>query len=141
MVDGDGPAPRGWCAPGPADWFAHGHVEAVRAALGLAEREVPPPPIAPGGPVAGARGARRRGRERWTRAAGGAEVTQDDDGGSGARLAVSGPALAVGAAVERLLAALVAEALEAEASERVEDAAASGGASRARVELRVRERS
>lgn len=104
--DGDGAARL--VRTGPADWFAFGHVEAVRAALGLAEREVAPPPIAPGGPV----------RERVARAVdvaaagrglGEAAVSADGD-----VLAVSGPAYDVGAAVERLRAALWAERLEAD---------------------------
>ncbi|WP_206690709.1 coenzyme F420-0:L-glutamate ligase [Quadrisphaera sp. INWT6] len=144
VVDGDGPGAAKLVRTGPADWFAHGHVEAVRAALGLAEREVAPPPIVPGGPVT-ERAARAVVVASAGRGLRGAEVSQDDDhggaGGSGARLAVSGPALAVGAAVERLLAALWAEALEADVSEPAEEAAAGGEASRVLVELRVRERS
>lgn len=136
VADGDGPGAARLVRTGPGDWFAHGHVEAVRAALGLAEREVAPPPIVPGGPVAdrAARAVVVAGAGRGLR---GAEVTQDDDGGV-VRLAVSGPALGVGAAVERLLAALWAEALEADV---VEGAPQGGDASRAQVELRVRARS
>jgi len=131
VVDGDGPGAARLVRTGPADWFAHGHVEAVRAALGLAEREVAPPPIVPGGAVAD-RAARAVVVASAGRGLRGAAVSLDDDGG--VRLAVSGPALAVGAAVERLLAALWAEALEA-------DVTAGGDSSRALVELRVRERS
>ncbi|WP_222710305.1 coenzyme F420-0:L-glutamate ligase [Quadrisphaera setariae] len=108
VADDDGDGAARLVRTGPADWFAFGHVEAVRAALGLAEREVAPPPIAPGGPV----------RERVARAVdvaaagrglGEAAVSADGD-----VLAVSGPAYDVGAAVERLRAALWAERLEAD---------------------------
>ncbi|MEH3078381.1 MAG: coenzyme F420-0:L-glutamate ligase [Quadrisphaera sp.] len=43
VTDDDGDGAARLVRTGPADWFAFGHVEAVRAALGLAEREVAPP--------------------------------------------------------------------------------------------------
>ncbi|MGQ7295029.1 coenzyme F420-0:L-glutamate ligase [Quadrisphaera sp. KR29] len=134
--DDDGPGAAPLVRTGPADWFAHGHVEAVRAALGLAEREVAAPPIAPGGPV-GERAARAVGVAAAGRGLRGAAVSAD-----GALLAVTGPAYDVGAAVERLLAALWAERLEADVvpgAVRSVDGADVVDASAA-VELRVRER-
>jgi coenzyme F420-0:L-glutamate ligase / coenzyme F420-1:gamma-L-glutamate ligase len=134
--DDDGGGAARLVRTGPGDWFAFGHVEAVRAALGLAEREVAPPPVVPGGPVRD-RVARAVDVAAAGRGLGAAAVSAD-----GAVLAVSGPAYDVGAAVERLRAALWAERLEADVvpgavrtvdGEEVVDASVA-------VELQVRER-
>ncbi|PWJ53071.1 coenzyme F420-0:L-glutamate ligase / coenzyme F420-1:gamma-L-glutamate ligase [Quadrisphaera granulorum] len=133
--DGDGAARL--VRTGPADWFAFGHVEAVRAALGLDEREVAPPPIAPGGPVRD-RVARAVDVAAAGRGLGAAAVSSD-----GEVLAVSGPAYDVGVAVERLRVALWAERLDADVvpgAVRTVDGEELVDASVA-VELRVRERS
>lgn len=108
VTDDDGSGAARLVRTGPADWFAFGHVEAVRAALGLGEREVAPPPIAPGGPVPD-RVVRAVDVAAAGRGLGAAAVSAD-----GEVLAVSGPAFDVGVAVERLRAALWAERLEAD---------------------------
>ncbi len=107
VVPGDGAGAAGLVRVGPGDWFAHGHVEAVRAALGVAVGEVPPAPVVPGGPVH-ARLARAvavavAGHGSVT---GGAAVTA---GGGTAR--VAGEPYAAGAMVERLRAAAWTERL------------------------------
>lgn len=104
----DGPGAAPLVRVGPADWFAHGHVEAVRAALGVAVGEVPPAPIVPGGPVPD-RVARAVVVACAGAAPSGAAVRQDGD-----RLLVTGDAFTVGAMAERLRAALWAEALAAD---------------------------
>jgi len=103
----DGPGAAALVRVGPGDWFAHGHVEAVRAALGLVAGEVPPAPVVPGGPVAD-RAARALAVARAGRAPDGVQVGHDGD-----RLELAGEPYAVGAMAERLRAALWAERLDA----------------------------
>ncbi len=117
VTDDDGPGAAPLVRTGPADWFAHGHVEAVAAALGLSEREVAPPSIVPGGPV-GERVARAVAVARAGRGVGAARLDVVAVSDAEGAVRVSGPASAVGGAVERLLVALWAEAL---AGDPVED--------------------
>ena len=58
------PAPGRWCAPDPGDWFALGHVEAVRTALGVAPGSAAAEEVgrAVGEPRRAAGGAGRAGR-------------------------------------------------------------------------------
>ncbi|SDQ09517.1 coenzyme F420-0:L-glutamate ligase [Quadrisphaera sp. DSM 44207] len=110
----DGPGAAALVRVGPADWFAHGHVEAVRAALGVpvgvpaASGGVDPAPIAPGGPVA-ERVARALLVARAGRAPSGVVAEAD-----GERVLVRGEPFGVGVLVERVRAALWAEALDAD---------------------------
>lgn len=104
--DGPGAAPA--VRVGPTDWFAYGHVEAVRAALGAPEGSVPPPPIdATSEPLADkvsrAVAVARTGRMPD-------DVTVRVDGHD---VTVEGEPIALGIAVERLRVALWAEALDA----------------------------
>lgn len=41
----DGPGASSCVRVGPTDWFAYGHVEAVRAAMGFEPGQLPPPPL------------------------------------------------------------------------------------------------
>ncbi len=121
VVDDDGPGARGLVRAGPGDWFAHGHVEAVAAALGTMPSDAdapPPPPIDP----------RRSVAERLARAVAvaragrGIDVTLVVQGGTssghggdgGVTVSVGGAPLHVGAALERLRVAAWAEGLGVE---------------------------
>lgn len=93
---------------GPADWFAYGHVEAVRASLGVAPAEVEAPSIVPGGPVG----------PRLDRAV---RVAAHGQAARGVRLQVSsagveltGDGLWTGVVAQRLLSSLWAEGLTGE---------------------------
>ena len=63
VVDGDGPGAAPLVRVGPGDWFAHGHVEAVAAALGVEgrHRRRPPTPDRPAPERRGAPGPRGGG--------------------------------------------------------------------------------
>ncbi len=107
VVEDDGPGAAGLVRAGPGDWFAHGHVEAVAAALGTAAGDAdapPPPPIEP----------RRSVAERLDRAVAvaragrGIDVTLTLDG---EQVSLIGDPYDVGTAVERLHAAAWAEGL------------------------------
>ncbi len=110
VLDDDGPGAASLVRVGPGDWFAHGHVEAVRAALGVAVGAVPPAPLTPGGPVA----ERLARAVAVVRAGRGVEAVVAVDGRGGVDVSgggVDGGAWAAGAAVERLHAAAWAEGL------------------------------
>lgn len=115
----DGPGAAPLVRVGPGDWFAHGHVEAVAAALGVEPGDPgapAPPPIAP----------RRSVEDRVVRAVAVAsagrgidavlsvERASEDGGIAGVRL--SGDPLRVGVALERLQVAAWAEGLTVEVS-------------------------
>jgi coenzyme F420-0:L-glutamate ligase/coenzyme F420-1:gamma-L-glutamate ligase len=102
----DGPGARPCVRDGPGDWFLLGHVEAVRASLGLRAGEVAPPPV---------HAARGCVRARVDRAV---EVARAGDAPPGLELEVldgavlvRGPAVAAGAMAQRLVVALWAESL------------------------------
>lgn len=116
VLDGDGPGAAPLVRVGPGDWFAHGHVEAVAAALGVeaGTGAVPPPPIDP----------RRSMEERLTRAAAvaragrgvGATLVVETAAGDDSAVSVTldGEPLHVGVALERLRVAAWAERLVVE---------------------------
>jgi len=124
--DGEGAA--GCTRTGEGDWFAHGHVEAVRAALGSPPGAVEPPPVDPAadsGParlrralaVATGAGAPAGAAAALARAPGpGAAdegVAVEGSVAEGAVVDVTGTPLAVGALAERVRLALWAEGLDA----------------------------
>lgn len=98
VTDDDGPGAADLVRTGPTDWFGHGRVEAVQAALARADVPVEPShaitpsiqdePLPP-----------RLARVLALAATSGADIEAADD------IVVTGPALAVGRAVERLLTA------------------------------------
>lgn len=114
-----GPGAASLVRVGPGDWFAHGHVEAVAAALGVVPDDAgapAPPPIVP----------RRSAEDRLARAlavarAGrgiDATLTVEDaaqDGGS-VGMTLDGDLFHVGVALERLRVAAWAEGLAVEAT-------------------------
>lgn len=104
----DGPGAAGCVRVGATDWFAYGQVEAVRAALGVATGEVPPPPIDPATEPLSGRVARAVRVACSGRAPSGATVAVD-----GVRLVLGGLPTAVGILAERLRVALWAEGLDA----------------------------
>lgn len=105
----DGPGAAGCVRVGAGDWFAHGHVEAVRAALGLVDGEVPPPPLDPMSEPLPQKVARAAAVASGGRGAAGAQARA-----TGAEIVVTGNDVAVAVLVERLLLALWAEGLVAE---------------------------
>lgn len=121
LLDPDGPGARSLVRTGPGDWFALGHVEAVRAALG-----VPPGSAAAtevGLPATGEEPlADRVGRVvalAWVGGGGGADVESAgiDVGldARGARLIVTGPSpVVVGLLAARLQVAAASEGLAAD---------------------------
>ncbi len=125
----DGPGAGACVRVGPTDWFRHGHVEAVRAALGGAP--VGPPALDPAGePVAG-RLARALAVARYDEgvahekdsAATTVEVTApEDDDPDHWTVRVAGPAFTVGRLAGRLEAAAWSEDLLAEPVDRVDSA-------------------
>ncbi|MEJ5887608.1 coenzyme F420-0:L-glutamate ligase [Pseudokineococcus marinus] len=123
--DGDGAA--ACTRTGPSDWFAYGHVEAVRAALGSAPGAVEPPPVDPAADTDRARLRRALAVATGPGAPDGARAVLDDPtagptagptartgSAAAAVVAVSGSPLAVGALAERVRLALWAEGLDAE---------------------------
>jgi coenzyme F420-0:L-glutamate ligase/coenzyme F420-1:gamma-L-glutamate ligase len=104
--DDDGPGAASCVRVGPTDWFAHGHVEAVRAALGVQPGEVPPAPLDPATEPLAARVDRAVAVACAGRAPAGVVVDADPDA-----IQISGPAAAVAVTVERVLLALWAERL------------------------------
>jgi coenzyme F420-0:L-glutamate ligase/coenzyme F420-1:gamma-L-glutamate ligase len=110
VVPGDGPGAGPLVRVGAGDWFAHGHVEAARAALGVAVGQVAPTPIVPGGPVA-QRLARAVEVVRAGRGTGGAAV-----GLGGVVATVTGEPWDAGAALERLRVAAWSEGLALQVS-------------------------
>ena len=103
----DGPGAAGCVRVGPTDWFAHGHVEAVRAALGVPDGAVVPPALDPASESLWDKVSRAVTVARWGRS-GGTFVVE----GSSVRVEGDDP-FDTGAAVERLRAALWAEGLGA----------------------------
>ena len=105
----DGVGAVGCVRVGAGDWFAHGHVEAVRASLGVGPTDIEAPPIVPGEPL-------RPRLDRAVRVAGhgwaGREVRLD----AGVdRVRVIGPDPVLrGVVAQRLLSALWAEGLSGE---------------------------
>lgn len=109
-VGGEDGAGAGGCTrTGPSDWFAHGHVEAVRAALGSAPGAVPAPPVDPAADTTAGRLRRAVAVAAGAGAPAGAAAAVVDG-----VVAVRGAAVAVGALAERVRVALWAEALAAE---------------------------
>jgi coenzyme F420-0:L-glutamate ligase/coenzyme F420-1:gamma-L-glutamate ligase len=110
----DGPGAAPLVRVGPGDWFAHGHVEAVRAALGVHPGHVPPRPMVPG-PF-----PERLARAVLVARAGSApadvEVLFVAEGVESASVTVTGSPFAAGAMAERLRVALWSESLAAEVS-------------------------
>lgn len=101
--DGPGAAPA--VRVGPTDWFAYGHVEAVRAALGVPEGSVPSPPIDPVAETLADKVSRAVAVALAARSDGVSVVVDD------AVLHVDGAPFWAGGVVERLRAALWAEGL------------------------------
>ena len=106
VLDEDGPGAAPLVRVGPGDWFAHGHAEAVAAALGVeaGTGAVPPLPIDP----------RRSVEERLARAVAVARAGRGTDAVlavDGTCATVSGEPYDVGAAAERLRAAGWAEGI------------------------------
>ncbi|MEJ5866191.1 coenzyme F420-0:L-glutamate ligase [Pseudokineococcus sp. 5B2Z-1] len=121
--DGDGAA--ACTRTGPSDWFAYGHVEAVRAALGSPPGAVEPPPVDPAADTDRARLRRALAVATGPGAPDGARADLDGptggptggaDSAAGVVVVVSGAPLAVGALAERVRLALWAEGLDAETS-------------------------
>jgi len=102
----DGPGAAGCVRVGRTDWFAHGHVEAVWAALGVPDGAVPPPSLDP---------ASEPLRDRVSRAVtvAGYRLPDVTFAVHDASVTVEGGPVDTGVAVERLRAALWAEGLGA----------------------------
>jgi len=119
--DGEGAA--GCTRTGDGDWFAHGHVEAVRAALGSPPGAVEAPPVDPSADTGRARVRRALAVAAGAGAPDGASATAtpppDASGAAGTAagtvVEVTGAPLAVGALAERVRLALWAEGLAARA--------------------------
>ena len=122
VLDGDGDGAARCVRVGPDDWFSHGRVEAVRAAVGVGPGQAPPPPLLAATDTPEARSARALAVLEASGPPAGVVVVPAPGPGVLARL--SGPPLAAGIAAERLRVALWAEGVTA----RVRPAA-DGGAS------------
>lgn len=122
-ADGDGAA--ACTRTGPSDWFALGHVEAVRAALGVAPGDVASPPVDPALDSPRERLGRALAVARGGSAPEGAAVEQTDElraeGAPLPPLRVTGAPAACGVLAERLRCALWAEGLAAEVDLEVPD--------------------
>ncbi|ROP26721.1 coenzyme F420-0:L-glutamate ligase [Pseudokineococcus lusitanus] len=109
-VGGEDGAGAGACTrTGPSDWFAHGHVEAVRAALGSPPGAVEAPPVDPAADTTAGRLRRAVAVATGPGAPAGATAAVAEE-----VVVVRGAAVAVGALAERVRLALWAEALAAE---------------------------
>ncbi len=115
VVAGDGDGAARCVRVGPDDWFSHGRVEAVRAALGVDPGMAPPPPLLAAGDTPAARVERALAVLDASGRPAGVDVLPARGAGVVARLA--GPALAVGVAAERLRVALWAEGVAAHVRE------------------------
>ncbi|WP_299034402.1 coenzyme F420-0:L-glutamate ligase [uncultured Pseudokineococcus sp.] len=141
--DGEGAA--GCTRTGAGDWFAHGHVEAVRAALGSPPGAVEAPPVDPTTDSEPARVRRALAVATGAGAPDGAAAhavrpAEAVAEAAGAAVEVVGDAVAVGALAERVRVALWAEGLAASvhvgpaaAPGHAGSAAATAGAASARV--------
>lgn len=103
----DGPGAAATVRVGPGDWFAHGHVEAVRAALGIPEGSVPSPPIDPRSESLHHKVSRAVAVAWAGRMPAGVTI-----GVEGSQVTVDGEPMALGIALERLRVALWAEGLD-----------------------------
>ncbi|MEJ5914095.1 coenzyme F420-0:L-glutamate ligase [Pseudokineococcus sp. 1T1Z-3] len=132
--DGEGAA--GCVRTGPSDWFAYGHVEAVRAALGSPPGAVEAPPLDPAADSVAARVRRALAVATGPGAPVGAAARAP---GQGAVLVVvEGGAVEAGVLAERVRVALWAEGVEAvTATDRRPRAAGRDGTSSTVVTLRA----
>ncbi|MEJ5946613.1 coenzyme F420-0:L-glutamate ligase [Pseudokineococcus basanitobsidens] len=106
----DGAGAAGCVRTGAGDWFAYGHVEAVRAALGSPPGAVEPPPLDPTADPVAARLRRALAVATGPGAPPDATAERAEDGDA---VLVEGTALAVGALAERVRIALWAEGVAA----------------------------
>lgn len=116
------------------DWFRFGHVEAARAALGVAPGVVEPPSVLP---EALQHRVTRAARIALELAASGAQdvAVESAPTSGGVRLTVSGPAFWVGVVAQRLLVALWAEDLEGVLTESIPPASSTPAGVLAAIEV------
>lgn len=111
VLEGDGPGAAVLMRPAAQDWFRHGHVEAVRTALGVPQTgpgSVPPPSVLPEGLSERVHRAVQVAEGGLIPAAAGVHV-ESLEATAASQLRVSGPAFWCGMLVQRLLAALWSE--------------------------------